>query len=200
MISGIFGLPRAGKTTALTWISRVALKGKTPFVGHLVGGRTYLGEFAPYDKVFSTFPLPGCYKLEWETLGHFDYHNCLLLIDEISLYCDNRDWKNFTPELRAFFCLHGHRKLDIIYCGQHWEQCDKKIQQMTQQLLLIEKFGGMTKISPINTSFKVAQGAPQMKYYAAAPLGCSYIRRKKYYQYFDSFAISPLPPVPLIPW
>ena len=200
MITGIFGLPRAGKTTTLAWIAAKANKGKAPFVGHLLGGRSYIGEFAPYERVYSSFPLPGCFQLQWEMLGKLQYENCLILIDEISHYCDNRDWKNFTPELRYFFTMHGHMKIDFVYCGQHWEQVDKKIQQMTQQLFYIEKRGGLTKISPVHTSFKFAGGTPTMKYYLAPPLGCSMIRRKKYYSHFNSFDFKRLPDAPAIPW
>lgn len=199
MITGIFGFPRAGKTTYLSYLAQRAIKGKPLYVGRGLW-KTYLTDNTHYEKVYSTFPLKGCYQLDFETLGHFNYSNCLLLIDEISHFCDCRDWKNFTPELRYFFTMHGHFHTSIIYCGQNWKDCDKKIQNMTQQLLHIEKKGGLSRITPVFASVKFVHGMPEMRFTEAPPLGRSYIRRKKYYSLFDSYEHKPLPDFDALPW
>lgn len=119
MIYGVFGLPRSGKTTFLCKIAKKAIK---------KGG-----------KVYTNFPCKGAYKLDFSTLGKFNYSNCLILIDEISLVCDSRDWKNFNSDLRYFFTNHGHYCVDIYYCSQWFTDCDVKIRRMTEQLFYVER-------------------------------------------------------------
>ena len=87
MIIEIFGLPRSGKTTTLCMIAQNALKGKS-----VLG----LGK---YENVFTTFFCRGCKKLDFADLGKYDFSNSLILIDEISLYADNRNFKNFDSDL-----------------------------------------------------------------------------------------------------
>ena len=83
MIFGVFGLPRSGKTTYLCKIAKSYIKRGI--------------------RVYSNFPCHGCYKLDFSKLGRFDFSNCVLLIDEISLVADSRDWKNFNSDLVYFF-------------------------------------------------------------------------------------------------
>ena len=72
MICGVFGLPRAGKTTFLTYLALRALKGKSLSVGH-ARWRKKIGEFAPYERVFCNFPIEGCFKLDFDALGVYDF-------------------------------------------------------------------------------------------------------------------------------
>ena len=83
MVEGIFGLPGQGKSTYLAKLAKKAIKKKI--------------------KVYSNFYIKGCYKLDFDDLGVHDYSDCLILIDEISLFCDCRSWKNFNADLVYFF-------------------------------------------------------------------------------------------------
>ena len=103
MVIGVFGLPRSGKTTFLAKVSKQALAGKKQLS---VGGGAWkvaIGDFAPYAHVYSNFPLQGCERIEFKDLGKYDTTRSLILIDEISLFCDARDYKNFDkPFLDCF--------------------------------------------------------------------------------------------------
>lgn len=199
MITGMFGFPRAGKTTTLAYFSQRAIAGKPLFIGHGFF-RTYITEHTKYNKIFSTVPLPGCFQLDFDMLGHYNYHDCLIIIDEISHFCDCRDWKNFTSDLRYFFTMHGHYNVDIIYCGQNYKDCDKKITNMTMQLLKIQKRGGFTIITPMKAKECTVNGIPELRFVDAPPLGRTFIRRKKYYSLFDSFDRKQLPDFEPVPW
>ena len=185
MIIGVFGLPRAGKSTFLTYIARRALQGKRLFVGYFRSKR-YLGEFSPYERVYCNFPLDGCYKLDFDSLGKVNFSKCLIIIDEIMLRADAREWAKFSAYLRDFLALHGHYKCDIIYCSQGYADCDKHFRTLTELMLYIEKFGAFTRVRPIKKDWRI-DGDINEGYHLTAPLSATYLYRKKYYKYFDSF-------------
>ena len=84
MIIGIFGLPRSGKTTTACAIAQKALVHKR-----------FLAELRnDYGHVFTSFYCKGCNKLDFEDLKKYSYPNSLIIIDEISLYADNRQFKS----------------------------------------------------------------------------------------------------------
>ena len=124
-----------------------------------------------------------------------------MLIDEISHYCDNRDWKNFTPELRYFFTMHGHMKNDIVYCSQFYTDVDKIIQNMTESLLYVQRLSfNRSLVSPVYVGVTNTHTAISPTYDFAPRWGCKSFSRKKYYSHFDSFEFKQLPPVPAIRW
>lgn len=174
MISAVFGLPRSGKTTFLSKIARKYQKKGIP--------------------VYSNFPCIGCYKLDFSTLGKLDYHDCVLLIDEISLLCDSRDWKNFSSELVYFFTHHGHYGVDIYYASQWITDCDVKIRRMTEDLYYIERWiFGFSKKYRIERTIDTSLSGEIVDSYAFR-FGLPFFRRR-YYRMFDSFSRRKLPPV-----
>lgn len=201
MMSGVFGLPGSGKTTFLTWCAERALNRKPLFVGHL-WGRVPLGEFRYYDHIFTTFPVKGCYHFDYEqTVGLFQYERCLILIDEMSHLQDNRDFKTYSKEKKYFFSMLRHMLIDLVYCSQSYVDCDKKIQNMTSQLFLIEKRGGhRSRICPVIPSQLIQNHSIDVGYDLAPWISRTTLHRKKLYGKFDSFDFKRLPPVPLVPW
>lgn len=197
MISGVFGLPRAGKSTFLAWCVDRVERGKPLEVGHLLW-KTPLGECKHYDRIYCNFPMVGTYKINFDELGKYNFENCLIIIDEIMHYADSRDWKNFDSDLKYFFSMHGHYHIDFIYCSQSFRDCDLKIRQNTHAFFYMEKNGGKTKITPIKQEWDKMQMAPC--YTFAPPLGCASIRRSRYYWRFDSFARRSMPAPAASPW
>lgn len=179
MITGIFGLPGVGKSTVLAMYAKHGFKN--------------------YDRVYSNFYISGCYQLEWDKLGIENFHDCLMLIDEISLYCDNRDWKSFSKDLLYFFKMHRHYGIDIIYCSQSYQDCDKKIRDITDEIYQITRFFfGFSRIREISKSFGVNQGRIE-EYYEPVGIG-KFCYRRKYYHMFDSYDRKDLPPVTALQW
>lgn len=172
MIYGVFGLPRSGKTTFLCKIAKKAMK---------------RGE-----KVFTNFPCKGAYKLDFSTLGKYEYSDCLLLIDEISLICDSRDWKNFNSDLRYFFTNHGHYNVNIYYCSQWFTDTDIKIRRMTEQLYYIERkgFGLSMRFDVLRDVVTTDSGEISDTY--KFKHGRLFFR-PFYYKMFDSFSRKKLP-------
>lgn len=199
MITGVFGLPRAGKSTFLAYVADCALHHKIAYVGHLFW-RTAITERTHYDRIYCNFPIAGTYQLNFDDLGKYDFSNCLILIDEIMLLCDSRNWKTFGDDLKAFIALHGHMGITLVWCSQRYNDCDVKIRALTQQFLLIERRGECTKVTPLAQFIRNENGTISEGYETAPPLGCMRLRRKRYYWLFDSYAHDDFPPCVAVPW
>lgn len=198
MICGVFGLPRAGKTIFLTHIANRALRGKSLSIGAFMY-KTYIGEFTPYKRVFTNFPLRGCIQLNFEDLGKYDFSESLILIDEIMLLCDSRDWKEFPKPLRNFLALAGHERIDLLYCSQGYRDTDLRFRNLTDKIFYIEKRGAWSKIAPIAKSWRIDQDIAE-GYTLAPPIGCTWLYRPLYYQTVDSFDFEPKPANPATAW
>lgn len=203
MIIGMFGVPRCGKTTYLAYCAERAARKKALACGR-GAWRVRLGDFAPYDKIYSNFPLhlragAPVYKLDFDMLGKFQIENSLILIDEISLVCDSRDFKNYARHTKEFFALHGHYQNDVIYCSQGYEDTDKRIRNMTEIMLYCDRAGAFTRVRPIHKTWSI-DGSIVEGYTLAPPLSSKWLYRKPYYQCFDSYDAPTLAPPPLDTW
>lgn len=198
MICGVFGLPRSGKSTFLTYLVKRAQKGKALSIGHFVW-KSPIGEFTPYKRIYCNFPIKGTYKLNFDDLGVYDFSDSLIVIDEIMLVCDSRDWKHFRADLRDFLALHGHYRCDIVYCSQGYQDTDLRIRNLTERIFYIEKKGSFTRVRPIEKGWTIDEQIRE-GYDLAPPFGSTWIYRKRYYKHFDSFAAPVLPHNPAPVW
>lgn len=165
MITGVFGLPRSGKSTYLAKIAKKAIKKGT--------------------KVYSNYYIKGCYKLDFFDLGVHDYSDCLILIDEISLVADCRQWKNFNSNLVYFFTNHGHYNVDIVYCSQDYKDCDSKIRNLTQNLYYVKSFPfGFSLVRNISRTITIDSDIATVYQLSGFP---RFVFRPFYYSLFDSF-------------
>lgn len=176
MMIGIIGLPRSGKSTYLAKISKKYNK--------------------KGEKVFSNFYIKGCYKFDFNDLGKKDFHDCVILIDEISLFADCRNFKEFGKDLVYFFTNYGHYNVKIYWCSQSLS-ADKKIRDLTDELYRIKPL--FWHFSYIRRIVKDIDNETLTDIYKPSgfPKLCF---RKMYYKYFDSFCRKTLPPVQLEPW
>lgn len=185
MIIGVFGLPGMGKTTFLTKVARKCNSGKT-----------YLG-IPPHSKVFTNFECRGCYKLDFEALGVYHFSDALILIDEIMLLADTRDFKSFPKQLKYFFSHHRHFNCDVVWCSQYYDDCDKKIRVLTQKFYLLEKspWFPISYAKPIER-FLGVEGSKMVDAFVIAPRpfwAC--VWRPHFYSDFDSFSQKSLLPL-----
>lgn len=185
MIIGIFGLPRSGKTTTATAIAQSALKGK----------RFFSELRKDYKHVFTSFQCSGCNKLDFELLKKYAFPDSLIIIDEISLYADNRQFKNFDEGLLYFFKMHGHFHIDLVWLSQSAGDADKKIRDVTDTLYLLEpsKIPDYSVIKKIYHNYSFKNRAITDCYDIASRLEWKYFSRKKWYKYFDSYEHKELP-------
>ena len=175
MIIEIHGFPGSGKTTVLTMIAQRALQGKSTLW------------LPPAKKVFTTFPCPGCFKLDFDQLGKYNFHDCLILIDEVSMYADNRNFQKFSDDLKYFFKLHRHYHINLCWASQSSRDADLKIRAVTERCYIIDKYLWFTAIKPILKYHTVRGGSPGERYELAPPADWKWCFRPKWYSYFDSF-------------
>lgn len=154
MISAVFGLPGSGKSLLLGRTAKQALEGKPLHFGR------YSLQSIPgmkYERVYTNFSFPGAYVLDFDTLGHYNYHDCLMLVDEIMMYADSRDFKNFSKELKWFMSQHRKQRIDLVWASQQWDDPDKKIRGLTQNFYLVRPWfiPGFSEILPIEAYFDI---------------------------------------------
>ena len=189
----VFGLPGVGKTTFLTMLGSRCIAGKPPGMGIPV-----------HSKVLSNFELAGAYKLDFETLGIYLYEDALILIDEIMLLADSRNFKEFPESLKYLFSHHRKYNLTIVYCSQSWQNMDKRIRELTDHYFLLSRGKVLDCFSickPIVHHFDVENMSIVDGYELGAPLTWCWCYRPRYYAMFDTyFGVRDLPTIELEEW
>lgn len=150
MISMICGTPGSGKSTAASYCTKKALKGKPV---HLCGA-----PICPaVDAVFTNFPFPGAYRLNFDDIGKVDFRDCLIVIDEAMLYMDSRDFKNFAQHLKEAFAEHRKVNCHYLIISQAYDDVDKKVRNLTVNLFHCVKlpFFDLFKLTYIEPFFDI---------------------------------------------
>lgn len=199
-VSLYFGLPGCGKTTMMT---AIAYK-------HLVSHKYK----SPYKYVYGNVPLsiPGYIYIDNDCIGKYDLSNCLILIDEATLFADSRDYKNIKKDVVEYFLEHRHFRADIILFTQQWDGVDRKIRVITDRVYYMykPKFLGQwfsccyripygiiipdPKKSDTEKLGEIIQG--YCKPHIFVRLFSPKLFRPKYYKYFDSFETPHRDPLP----
>ena len=131
---GIFGKPGGGKTLLLTAYAKQHIKKKW----------TVYADFPCYINGVKQFNDIDFKEGKWLPDGRNDkgkiVENILLLVDEIGILYNNRDFKtNFSnPEVLDFWKKHRHRGVKIIYASQSYNDMDKKLRVLTDLYVLMK--------------------------------------------------------------
>ena len=181
MIKCFFGVPGCGKSTTL--VHEFKKYGKR------------------YDHVYTiNLSIKGCTRITKDILENYQINNSLILWDEITMDADNREFKSFSKDLRDFFILHRHLHCDIIYATQNYENVDKKIRDLTDELWYMSK-SVVPLLSNITTTKRIYRNININEHTSELTLGyrfCNFIEslfvsnfkiilRPLYYKYFDSW-------------
>lgn len=193
MIKCYFGLPGCGKSTFLAMLAQKELK-------------RIEREKSVYKRVFTNFYVKGCYIIKYSELGLYDFSDSLVLLDEITLDADSRNFKQFDEVKKECFLMHRHYHMDIIYFTQQWDGVDKKIRDITQELRYLKKLrlpllNNLSVATCIFRILDVDENTKQIVYGYRFPnwfdrlIGRTkeYCWRPRWYEYFDSFEARSLP-------
>lgn len=182
MIRCYFGLPGCGKSTLL---AKVAVNAQ----------RRIDRGLSPYKYVYSNVfvEYPGIRSIRWEDVGVMDYCDCLILIDEATLFADNRSYKTFPKEKIDWLMTHRHDGCDMYYFAQFFNAVDKKIRDVTAQVYYVKRFGPLTQtlripkgiVIPEQTG-EIVEGYRQPKLLEKI-FTCRFFYRRPWYKYFNSW-------------
>lgn len=115
----LFGKKGSGKSTLLT---KYAMQ-------YLARGWT----------VYSTERIPGTYLITYDDIGAVEFpRNSCVIIDEVGMVWDNRNFKNFKPAVRDWFKLQRHRGITVILASQTFD-IDKKLRDLTDEMYCVSK-------------------------------------------------------------
>lgn len=88
--------------------------------------------------VYSTVQLPGVREFDVSNVGQYQFdENSCILIDEVGMVWDNRDYKNFKTCVRDFFKLQRHYRCRVFLFSQTFD-VDKKLRDLTDEMYLVE--------------------------------------------------------------
>lgn len=195
-VSLYFGLPGAGKTTMMVY---EAIKGKKSGV---------------YRNIYCNIRIAvdGVTYIDNDCIGEYDLSDCLILIDEATLFADSRDFKNFGKKRLTYFLEHRHYNADIKLFTQQWDGVDRKIRVITDRVFYVYK--GKILGKWFTRCYRIPYGIiiPDPKKDGSEKLGeivqgyakpsfivrmfSPWLYRPRYYKYFDSWERPYLPPLP----
>lgn len=119
----VFGKKGSGKSTYLVKLAKKNLK-----KGWLV--------YTNMEELY----MPGVRHFNITHLGDFvpETHS-LLLLDEVGMIWDNRDYKTFKPQVRDFFKLQRHYCVKVYMASQTFD-VDKKLRDLCDGMYLHTSF------------------------------------------------------------
>ncbi|WP_242963196.1 ATP-binding protein [Lachnoclostridium sp. An14] len=185
----VFGKKGSGKTTLMC---KLALK-------YAKAGR----------PVYCNTPIPGTYYFDADRIGFGGFpEESVILIDEVGMIWDNRNFKSFKTEVRDYFKLQRHYKHTVYLFSQTFD-VDKKLRDLTDNMYLIHNFFNCftiaRRITKTITIVHAGQGsestanlADDMQFdslllFFLGTVKITYI--PKYARYFDSFDVPELPEI-----
>lgn len=181
----IFGKKGSGKSTFLV---KTALKYMEK--GYIV-----------YTNM-SDLMISGVRLINIEDLGDFvPVSDSLLLVDEVGMIWDNRNFKSFKPSVRDFFKLQRHYKV-LVYLASQTFDIDKKLRDLTDAMFLhVNLFGVLSIGKRIFKSITLTESTSEAESRIAenlkfAPIwNWSFTWIPKYKKYFESFALPDVPEI-----
>lgn len=134
----VFGKKGSGKTTFLA---------KTAY--------QYLKKGRP---VYSTEKVPGVIQFDVDKIGFMTFpENAVILIDEVGMIWDNRNFKTFKPEVRDYFKYQRHERHTVYLFSQTFD-VDIKLRNLTDCMYLCTcKFGWLSIARKIKRSIVLVQ-------------------------------------------
>lgn len=156
--------------------------------------------------VYSNMPdmmVPGVRLIDIQHLGEFvPVANSLLLVDEVGMIWDNRNFKSFRPEVRDFFKLQRHYHV-LCYLASQTFDVDKKLRDLTDGMILIINVLNVFSIGKTitrkitlteSTSEAESRIAENLKFKPFWNWKLTFL--PKWAKYFNSFEAPPKPELP----
>ena len=125
----------------------------TMFIGKKGAGKTtMIVKYAlHYQKkgipCYSSVPIPGCYTFNPKLLGSFAIEpNAVIFIDEASLLWDNRNFKTFSDDLKAYFRYQRQYRHKVFLFSQAFD-VDLKLRNLCDELYIIRNIANVFSVA-----------------------------------------------------
>ena len=174
----LFGKKGCGKTTD---ICKKAMKYRKK-------GRT----------VYTTEFIPDTYHIEPEDVGPYEFEPySVVLVDEVGMVWDARDFKTFSKEVRDWFKLQRHRHITVYLYSQCFD-IDKKLRDLCDELWIIKNYFNVFSVKKKikkdltiveakgDQESRITDDLKVMPFIIPGSRQITYLPR--YHKYFDSFA------------
>ena len=137
--------------TPMLAVARLFIKYRNPYKLYMVFGKKGSGKTTLMTKlsiqyrkkgwqVYSDRELPGCYQFKTEDFGKVSFPpNALILVDEVGLVWDNRNFKSFPEHVKVYF-KYQRQYRHVVYLFSQSFDVDKKIRDMTDHLYIVQNF------------------------------------------------------------
>lgn len=147
--------------------------------------------------------IPGARIIEIEHLGDFvPCSDSVLLLDEVGMVWDSRNFKNFKPSVRDFFKLQRHYHC-IVYMASQTFDVDKKIRDLCDGMFLHVNIARVFSLGKrITKKITLTEATSEGESRIAESLAfCPFWNWTltlipKYSKFFDSHTIPPMPELP----
>jgi len=187
----VFGKKGSGKSTLMTRlaVNHVMKKGWTVYCTERIN-------------------VPGVRLFDVSDIGKksFDTHS-LVLVDEVGMIWDNRDFKKFATEVRDWFKLQRHYQCKVYLFSQSFD-IDKKLRDLTDGLYLCDtRLRVFTWAKRIHRKVVLTEAEADRESRISEnlefdsilgwPFGARILTFiPKYAHFFDSHCVPELPPIP----
>jgi hypothetical protein len=85
--------------------------------------------------VFTNFACSYAYQCQVSDLSvYVPPEGAHIILDEISVDCDNRDFKTTSKDFIKYIVQHGHYHHDITWLSQYFDGVDRKLRNLTVNL------------------------------------------------------------------
>lgn len=123
----VFGKKGSGKTTLITKLAQQYIRKGIP--------------------VYSTIDVPGCRIFDVSQVGLCNFpEESVVFIDEVGMIWDNRQYKNFSNNVRDWFKLQRHNKVAVYLFSQTFD-VDVKLRNLTDYMYLVQNHFGVLSIA-----------------------------------------------------
>lgn len=188
-IYGIYGKPRAGKTSISAGIVLENEKRRKKRKGKY------------FDYIYSTDEtIQGVIPITYDMFGKWNIKdNSLIILEECGIGLDSRNWKQLEEIQKRTIALIGHHKSTILWSSQTAD-VDKALRVRTHKLFQVERYiGNFSIIKPIQYQFGVNNETGELADRYHVPQGIvevlpailrreiKIVNRKQYYKRFDSY-------------
>ena len=147
--------------------------------------------------------IPGARIFDIEDLGDFvPCSDSVLLLDEVGMEWDSRNFKNFKPSVRDFFKLQRHYHC-IVYMASQTFDVDKKLRDLCDGMFLHVNIARVFSMGKrISKNITLTEATSEAESRIAETLAfCPFWNWTltlipRYSRYFDSHCVPPLPELP----